>query len=138
MPEADWASWPLVEVRADGAPADESRRYLMDVLAKALARGEQFAVVVQVPDGPEEHGGGGGMAKTLRSHRPGLQERCRGIAFVVGPEQAERARKMSEVGPKIMGCPTTAVHDSGEARSWAVGRLSEAGLTVPAQGGTPC
>ncbi len=61
------------------------------------------------------------LVKTLR---PGLRNRCAGLAFVVSAEVQQANAKAIRAGAKLWGCPTTATHDPAAALAWARQQLA--------------
>lgn len=126
--EIDWTDWPLLRVCTAGVPDAEVSRVVGDALAEALERGEAFAAVVETPQaaiGRERPRGRGALERVrlVRRLRPGLAERCRGLAFVLPAASIRANARALTSGAKIWGCPTTATDDPEHARAWARERL---------------
>lgn len=107
----------------DQAPAAVHR-----ALMEALDRSIPFAAVLLMPPTTTHGHGVRGAAERIRmlkQLRPGLADRCAGIAFVL-PAEAQRAMaKQLRAGPKLWGCPTTAIADVEAARAWAHDQLMQ-------------
>ncbi|MEU8867943.1 hypothetical protein [Streptomyces umbrinus] len=117
----EWSGWPLLEIGAAELPHAEARSLVVRTLSAALDRGEPFAALVRMP--PDAPRGGGApdavvQVRSLRELRPGLAERCRGLAFVLSAEEQARHSKVIQSGTAVWGCPTTAVDGPTAARVW--------------------
>jgi hypothetical protein len=122
----NWTEWPLLEVDVAELPGEEARATVGGALAQALDRGQVFAAVVRMPATAErgDRGrGAAGQARLIRQLRPGLARQCRGLAFVLPLEVLDEHAKVIQSGPKIWGCPITAVTDVDRARTWARDQL---------------
>jgi hypothetical protein len=121
------ARWPLVVLDvSDLDPAAGARR-VGDVLTAALERREPFAAVLRMPEGrPRKLAGVGERVRLMKTLRPGLRERCAGLAFVVPAEAQQANAKAIKAGARLWGCPTTATDDSTAALAWARQRLAAA------------
>jgi hypothetical protein len=123
---ADWDDWPLVQIRIGDTPEDEIPDVVWQALRAALDRNETFAAVVEMPTVASRRGRIRDAARRVRmvkQLRPGLAERCRGLAFVMPAEALRENEKTIRSASKIWGCPTTAVDDFTQGREWARGRL---------------
>lgn len=126
MLAADWDDWPLVQIRTGEVPEDEVPDVVSQALREALDRGEAFAAVVEMGGAGSRRGRVRDAARRVRmvkQLRPGLADRCRGLAFVMPAEALRDNEKAIRSASKIWGCPTTAVGDFAEGREWARGRL---------------
>lgn len=117
----EWSGWPLLEISAAELPHAEARSLVVRTLSAALDRDEPFAALVQMP--PDAPRGGGApdavqQVRSLRELRPGLAERCRGLAFVLSAEERARHSKVIQSGATVWGCPTAAVDGPTAARAW--------------------
>lgn len=116
----------LVVVDASGAAPEAAHAVVFDALMAAVERREAFAAVVRMPETPPRGrrvAGAADRVRLLKRLRPGLVERCRGLAFVMS-EEAQRANaKAIRSGTVLWGCPTFATDDPAQARSWALARL---------------
>jgi hypothetical protein len=118
----------LVMVDASGATPDSAHSVVFDALMAAVERRETFAAVVRMPETPPRGrriAGAAERVRLLKRLRPGLVERCRGLAFVMSEEAQRNNAKALRSGAVIWGCPTFATDDPGQARSWALARLGE-------------
>ncbi|MGP4102453.1 hypothetical protein [Nonomuraea sp. KM90] len=117
--------WPLVILDVSAvAPAGGTRR-VGDVLTAALERREPFAAVLMMPEGrPRKLAGVGERVRLIKTLRPGLRDRCAGLAFVVSVEAQQANAKAIRAGAKLWGCPTTATHDPAAALAWARQQLA--------------
>lgn len=120
--------WPLVVLDVSALEPSAGARRVGEVLTAALERGEPFAAVLTMPEGrPRRLAGAGERVRLLKSLRPGLRDRCAGLAFVVSVEAQRAGAKAIRAGAKLWGCPTTATHDPDVALGWARQRLAEFG-----------
>jgi hypothetical protein len=120
------AAWPLVVVDASGAPPELAPTVVFDALMTAVERRETFAAVVRMPETPPRGrrvAGAVERVRLLKRLRPGLVERCRGLAFVMSEEAQRNNAKALRSGAVMWGCPTFATDDPAQARSWACARL---------------
>jgi hypothetical protein len=123
---ADWADWPLVQIRTGDTPEDEIPALVWEALRAALDRDEEFAAVVEMPQVASRKGrvrDAVTRVRMVKQLRPGLADRCRGLAFVMPAEALRDNEKAIRSASKIWGCPTTAVDDFAHGREWARGRL---------------
>lgn len=119
----------LVMVDASGAAPDAAHAVVFDALMAAVQRREAFAAVVRMPEAPPRGrriAGAAERVRLLKRLRPGLAERCRGLAFVMSEEAQRNNAKALRSGAALWGCPTFATDDPGRARSWALSRLEDA------------
>ncbi|WP_413105022.1 hypothetical protein [Streptomyces sp. Inha503] len=124
----DWAGWPVLHVHAVDLPQGEARALVVRVLEEALERDEPFGAAVEMPWGaPAERGGDEAVqqVRAVRSLRPRLAERCRGLVFVLPVGEQERHAKVLRSGDQVWGCPTMAADTSEAARDWLRSRLEE-------------
>jgi hypothetical protein len=118
--------WPLVAVDASDTTPDRAPTVVFDALMAAVERRESFAAVVSMPETPPRGrrvAGAVERVRMLKRLRPGLVERCRGLAFVMSEEAQRNNAKAIRSGAVMWGCPTFATDDPGQARSWALARL---------------
>jgi hypothetical protein len=122
----DLSDWPLVELDVTvDAPAGAAASVAV-VLRAALDRSEPFAAVLQVPAASGRDGRAAGVAeraRMLRQLRPGLAQRCRGLAFVTPVGQQHASVRLARSGPRLWGCPVTVTSDLAQARAWARAQL---------------
>jgi hypothetical protein len=96
-------------------------------LRVALDRAEPFAAVVEMPSGAARGGrvrAAVEQVRLVRQLRPGLAQRCRGLAFVVTAQALDEHAKVIKSGPKIWGCSVTVATDMHQARVWARDQLT--------------
>jgi hypothetical protein len=120
--------WPALEVHLR---ADEDGDRFYDLLRAALERDEPFTLVAIAPHAGADPGRKHSASdvanlKWLKTARPQLAQRCRGIAYVVPAETLERFAKVAAAMPGMFGCPARAVSDAEEARAWAREQLTGA------------
>jgi hypothetical protein len=119
----------LVMVDASGAAPDSAHAVVFDALMAAVERREVFAAVIRMPETPPRGrrvAGAVERVRLLKRLRPGLVERCRGLAFVMTEDAQRNNAKAIRSGPVMWGCPTFATDDPGQARSWALAQLESA------------
>lgn len=127
--EPDRPAWPVLELDASDAPAQDAVTVIADGLRAALEAATPFAAVLRVPPpaGRQRRTAGAvERVRILRQLRPGLAERCRGLAFVMPAEALHADTRLARSGPKLWGCPTTATDDIEQARAWAREQLTDA------------
>jgi len=120
--------WPLLEIHL--RPDEDGDRFY-DLLRAALERGEPFTLVAFAPHAGEDEDRRHSASdvenmKWLKTARPQLAERCRGIAYVVRPQTLERFAKVAAAMPSMFGCPARALSDPEQARTWARAQLAGA------------
>ncbi|MET7641061.1 hypothetical protein [Streptomyces sp. NPDC005438] len=119
------ARWPLVTLDVGQLDPVTGARQVGEVLTAALERREPFSAVIRMPeDRPRGMAGAGERVRLLKTLRPGLRERCAGLAFVLSPEAQRANAKTIRAGAKVWGCPTTATDDPAAALAWARRRLA--------------
>lgn len=119
--------WPLVVLDVSAVDAASGARRVGDVLTAALERRENFAAVIRMPEGrPRRLAGAGERVRLIKTLRPGLRDRCAGLAFVVSAEAQRANAKAIRAGAKLWGCPTTATDDPAAALTWAREQLAAA------------
>lgn len=122
-----FTQWPLVTLDVSALDPAAGARRVGDVLTAAMERRESFAAVVRMPEGrPRRMAGAGERVRLLKTLRPGLRERCAGLAFVVSAEAQQANAKAIRAGAKLWGCPTTATDDPAAALAWAYQQLAAA------------
>jgi len=120
--------WPMLEIHL--RPEEDGDRFY-DLLRAALDRDEPFTLLAFAPhageDGDRRHSASDvENMKWLKTARPRLAERCRGIAYVVRPEVLERFAKVAAAMPSMFGCPARALSDAEQARVWARAQMAGA------------
>lgn len=122
-----FAQWPLVVLDVSTLDPEAGARRLGDVLTAALERRESFAAVLRMPEGrPRKLAGAGERVRLLKTLRPGLRNRCAGLAFVVAAEAQQANAKAIRAGTKLWGCPITVTGDPNAALAWARQQLAAA------------
>ncbi|BCL30714.1 hypothetical protein ACFFS2_21480 [Streptomyces aurantiacus] len=117
--------WPLVVLDVSALDPAAGARRVGDVLTAALERREPFAAVLTMPESrPRKLAGAGERVRLVKTLRPGLRNRCAGLAFVVSAEAQQANAKAIRAGAKLWGCPTTATHDPAAALAWARQQLA--------------
>jgi hypothetical protein len=127
----DWSGWPLVHIGAAGLPHGDARALVAHTLDEALRRHEPFGAVLEMPPGAPRKESPDDALQQVRAVgrlRPGLTERCRGLAFVLPSEQQEQHAKMIRSGDKVWGCPTFPADTVAAAQDWLRGRLAQGAL----------
>ncbi|MEU3550315.1 hypothetical protein [Streptomyces longwoodensis] len=127
----DWSGWPLLHIGVAGLSHGDARALVAQTLDEALRRGEPFGAVMEMPPGvPQNENPDGRLqqVRAVRRLRPGLTERCRGLAFVLRPEQREQHAKVMLSGDKVWGCPTFPADSTEAARDWLRDRLAQGAL----------
>jgi hypothetical protein len=119
--------WPLVTLDVSALDPAAGARSLGEALTVALERRESFAAVVRMPEGrPRGLADAGERVRLIKTLRPGLRERCAGLAFVVSAEAQQVNAKAIKAGAKLWGCPTTATDEPAAALAWARQQLAAA------------
>ena len=116
----------IVDVDVTDATPEAAPTAVFEALMAAVERQEAFAAVVRMPETPPRGrriAGAAERVRLLRRLRPGLVERCRGLAFVMSEDAQRNNAKALRSGAVMWGCPTFATDDPGQARSWALARL---------------
>jgi hypothetical protein len=119
----------IVIVDASGAAPASAHTVVFDALMAAVERQETFAAVVRMPEAPPRGrriAGAAERVRLLKRLRPGLVERCRGLAFVMSEDAQRNNAKALRSGAVMWGCPTFATDDPAQAHSWARARLEDA------------
>ncbi|MQA79684.1 MAG: hypothetical protein GEV10_14595 [Streptosporangiales bacterium] len=127
-----WTDWPVVEIRVADGSADDTATLVARTLQSALDRGTEFAAVVHMPDGSADDAarrrppsGAVERVRLLKRLRPGLAERCRGLAFVLSETAQQQRAKALRSGDKVWKCPTTVTDDPELARDWVRRQLGQ-------------
>jgi hypothetical protein len=127
----DWSSWPVLHIGAADLPHGDARALIARTLDEALRRGEPFGALMEMPPGvPRNENPDDGLqqVRAVRRLRPGLTERCRGLAFVLPSGQREHHAKVIRSGDKVWGCPTFSADTAAAAQDWLRGRLARGAL----------
>lgn len=127
----DWSHWPVLHVTTSNAPPAKAPHILITALQAALDRGEPFAAVLDMPTDRRERGGTGAAERVrmLKTIRPGLADRCRGLAFIMPAQAQHDNAKTINAASKVWQCPTTATDNLDAARAWADRQLTDSNQT---------